>query len=253
MSMASNGVWNKPTNDVWDVPATRVAHADTVPFYDAARSKDLQGTPVPANLNDFQCPVTKDGYMVLPQDLNWSPLSAINNPKGYVNTTVEVYNSDTNGDGIFDYRDVYKYWVCKRDAKGAVTDSVCINTADSSKLFKASDGWEFYKWFEWDGTGSSVLHAVHVQYEAVKIYYKQFGIDVPDVTFCQVLSGLAPHLKYTLEQKVDLAKLTNTDASKYWKMNTKTTYNISVTPVTNEITFNPDVTVWTDLGNVQAN
>jgi len=249
MTLGSDGVWQKPSNDVWTVPANASAHTDSVVYYSAAAKGDVNGTPVPANLNDFDCPVS-DYSLVMPQDLNWSAASSINNPKADVYLTVEVFNKDINEDGIFDYRDVYKHYVVKTKSGDKVTDSTLIDTPAKALDNK---GKEFYKWYEWDGTGSSVLYAVHQQYVYLKQEYKKKGIDVPNVTFAQVLDGLTPHLKYPLTSTVDLAKISSDESSKYWKMNTRTTYRINISPVTDEITFSPEVTQWVDDGNATVN
>jgi len=250
MTIDSNGKWTKPANDVWTVAEQLITHKDSVSLYDATLKGDLNGTPIPANLNDFQCPVSEE-FLVMPQNLNWSALSSINNPITSISATVEVYNGDTNTDGIFDYRDVFKYWVVKTKSAGKVTDSTLVST--KTEAINAKDK-EFYKWYEWDGSGSSVLHNVHITYrDSICPMYRKMGLTVPNIYFAQVLDSLTPHLKYPLNSSIELAKTTTDETSKYWKMNTLTTYNIRITPVTNELLFAPSVTEWTDVGNVNAN
>lgn len=250
MTAAPDGSWTKPASEVWTIPDNLAAHPDSVVLYDETVQGDLAGTPIPANLNDFQCPVS-ESFLVMPQNLNWSSSSNINNPRTEVSMTVEVYNEDINQDGIFDYRDVYKYWVVEaRDGTGRVTDSTLVSDASTAASHKNK---EFYKWYEWDGTGSSVLRKVHDYYHyVVNPQYKARGISVPEVTFCQILENLRPHLKYPLETKITLAKISTSEETKYWKMNKRTTYNIIFSPVTNEITFSPEVSEWVDEGNVSA-
>jgi len=253
MTMGSGGAWTKPTNEVWTVPATAAAHSSTVYMYNATAAGDTDGTPIPANLSDFECPLTNE-YLVMPQDLNWSPSSTINNQKAIVNMTIQAYCKDTNEDGIFDYRDVFMYWVCTRDGSGNVVDSTLVSDATTAKNYKTS---EFYKWYEWDGYAhtdpviakSAILSNVHNQYELLKTV--PGNSDYPSVTFSHVLRNLTPHLQYPLEHTIDLAKLPG--ASNYWKMNTRVTYNIKFNPVSAELLFSPVVTDWTNLDDAFAN
>jgi len=218
--------WKEPSNGVWTVASTLAAHGATVTLYSATDAGEAAGTPMPGNLFDYKAAIA-DEYRVIPQDLNWSPLSTINNQKAEVLITANVYHADVNKDGIFDYRDVYQY------------ETVNGHKITSATLAETYGSEKFKQWVEWDGTGSSMLKRIHDEYEAKGI----------NVTFAKVMDGLRPHF-YDLKSTIPLSKLPG--AQLYWGMNTRTSYTVIIDPVTDEFTWSPSVAEWEDLGKYEA-
>lgn len=226
MSLGSTGAWTEPSNGVWTVSNTLAAHGATVTLYSATDAGEDAGTPMPGNLSDYKAAVA-DEYRVIPQNLNWSPASIINNQKAEVVIKVNVYHADVNKDGVFDYRDVYQY------------ETVNGHKITSATLAETYGSEKFKQWIEWDGTGSTMLKRIHDEYEAKGV----------NVTFAKVMDGLKPHF-YDLKSTVPLSSLSG--AAQYWAMNTRTSYTIVIDPVTDEFTWSPSVAEWTDLGKYEA-
>jgi len=237
MTLGSDNKWQ--ADSVWNVANSIEYHKDTVFLYSYVKDGESQGTPVPANLQDWDCDFAS-GYCVIPQKLNWSPSSSINNQKANVRVRIQDYTADLNADGIFDYRDVYQHWVVnKTNSK----DTVLIARKADITGHKESDGYSFYKWYEWDGTGSLKLKALH------DIVLSSFPGN-PSLTYSKLIEDAGVYLDYEVKSNIDLDLIPG--ARKCWGINTMTTYNIHINPMTEEISFDPQVSAWVDLGNVNT-
>lgn len=225
-------------DSVWNVPKSIEYHKDTAFLYSYIKDGESTGTLVPSNLQDYFCDFA-DGYSVIPQALNWSPSSTINNQKANIRVQIQDYTADFNGDGIFDYRDVYQHWVVNSTKK----DTVLIENATSLTGHKEADGYTFHKWYEWDGYATG-------KYKKLKALHDIVAASGGSLTYSKPIDGTTAYLDYEVKSTIELSLLPKVPL--YWGMNTMTTYSISIDPMTDEIGMSPKVTSWVDIGSVST-
>ena len=217
MPLAVDGsTWTEPENGVWTIPSSGAegvaAHSNTVTY--TTSDFDVE---VPPNMRSTVHTFPVDIH-IIPQDLNWSPLTTTNNQKLRFTIHVRQFHcldhtandaDDVNASGnptgdanTFDYRDIYQYET---------------NDDGSFKAWKTQD--------------TEIIS----------------GYTYPNMVWRE---GLTPTYEYDVTKEVylyDASNFAEESVPQYWKMNTKTVYILKINFAGAEISFLPSVQVYSDV------